>query len=111
MPNICKEVPTDESGKFFWWQGAVNQKWTGARFAPFQPFEETLFLDTYSKGNSSFKAVWRDQQDRRYGMFTVDFINLLKETGYDPTSGIRGEWGICKRGQNYGIFLLSELQT
>lgn len=77
------------------------------------PFVATLLCSDFDKGwRSAHRVVWLDEQSKKtYPMFIGKFLQLVKrytdsQMPYFPR--VRGLWGYCKRGENYGIEFLSE---
>ena len=71
------------------------------------PVEMTLTLETYERGRSAARFVWRDPEGRKYPMFMVDVLALMK-TGQGVQGGVvTDRWIVIKRGTNYGIAALS----
>lgn len=68
--------------------------------------EGTFRLVDYSRGRSSVKLhVESIDGAQRYEMFITDFMTVAKDHGW-PLTGVNGKWSFCKRGQNYGFFLI-----
>lgn len=101
--KCVKEAPQKEDGTLFWYQGDTWRQ--DVEILPFEPFEATLFVSGFSRGRSSAKVLL-DGEGRRYEMFLVTFMDIVQTLGYAPEAGISGTWGICKKGQNYGVFLM-----
>ena len=69
-------------------------------------FDATLQLDTYVRGRSASRLVWKDVATRvEYEMFISDAIKVLKK-GLEPGGIITGKWIFCKKGANYGLKLV-----
>lgn len=102
--KCVEEVPQRGDGTFFWYRG--DARWRqDVEMRPFEPFEATLFVSGFSRGRSSVKVLWEDA-GKEYEMFMATFMDLVQNLGYDPEQGVSGTWGICKMGQNYGVFLM-----
>lgn len=79
-----------------------------AEWRPMETFTATLRLLGNSRGRSAVTFEWVDQDGRHWPMFVTDLTALV-------TSGNRIErartqsldWEVCKRGQNYGIRLIT----
>lgn len=71
-------------------------------------FRDTLSFYGYSRGRSSAKIEWiSTSTGAEYGMFLVDFEELVKKVGFNALDGrgIHAEYTFCKRGQNFGLKL------
>lgn len=82
----------------------MNKRWCGStEFRPFNHVLMGLSYVGYSRGRSSVKFVYEDENKHEYEMFISDIHELLiakKDIGY-----ICGYFTAVKRGANYGIKL------
>lgn len=67
----------------------------------------------YSRGQSSTKFTWMDEGGNFYPMFVTDLDAVLVDglISFSQEGGpvaILGTWIVTKRGQNYGIKLVTE---
>ena len=71
-------------------------------------FTGTLTLEKVRSGNSAKYLVVREEEtDLTFILFVVDLLDLCAQTIIDHGK-ITGTWGFCKRGQNYGVYLMEE---
>lgn len=78
----------------------------GPEWRPVEPFAKTLQYTGFARGYSAAYFLWKDADGHTYPMFLTDMDAVLK-TGLSPTALI-GLWIVCKRGQNYGIRLVTD---
>jgi hypothetical protein len=80
-----------------------NIQWVPADYT----FCAQLHLDSAQRGRSAANFRWIDRDhERSYPMFLTDMVELVKKHGVKPGGHVSGVWGVKKRGQNYGIYLL-----
>jgi len=98
------EMPFTEDGSLLhypeWWHAGFT--WHEA-----EPFTCTLTLDGARRGRSAAYFMWRDPATgRTFPMFLHSVEELIKAA--DIIRGtVTGTWLPVKRGQNYGIKLVS----
>lgn len=94
-------VPVDSHGNMKDWYGHYGANNT-QQWEPFPPRTLTLTLDSYSRGQSSAKYWWKDDQGRRYPMFLKDLLDLIQNETL-INGQVTATFTAVKRGQNYGI--------
>ena len=69
-------------------------------------FNDTLSLTGYTRGQNSAKLIWESvEHGYKYSMFLSDMMPAVKD-GLGAGGTKTGEWGFCKKGKDYGIYLL-----
>lgn len=111
LPDMVKSVgdykiPYDDKGNLqhYGWSFGGGCTWHDNH-----PFKAEMEISTMASGRSSKYLIWQDVRTKRqYPMFVVDTVDLLK--GGSVTLGRTPEltWTVRKRGQNFGIALLTE---
>jgi hypothetical protein len=72
-----------------------------------KPFTCTLVLDDMRRGQSAAYFMWRElDSEVTYSMFIRNMTDLVKAAVLDHGK-VTGTWAVIKRGQNYGIKLVS----
>ena len=75
---------------------------------PVEPVRATMVLDGVERGRSAARFRVESTCGARSGVvFMSDMMNILTEYGW-PKDGRSGLWGVCKRGQNYGLFMMED---
>lgn len=88
--------------------GEVGEKWGYPdEWRPNEPVRMTLTLNTYERGRSAARFVWRDTEGRKFPMFMVDVLALMKTKQGVQGGTVTDRWIVVKRGTNYGIAALS----
>lgn len=86
-------------------------KWGGGSvvWRPNEEVELTLRYKDYGRGRSAVTFYWEDENGHEYPMFIKDMHELLlKDIGI---SKIHAIWTYVKRGANYGIKFLCEVEV
>lgn len=101
-PNCVATAPKNKRGGE--WAAYPDSWYTD--MVDFEPFTTTMFFTGYSRGRSAARiCVKSDCGDHAGEIFMTDFESIMLEHGW-PIDGVTGTWGICKRGMNYGLFLM-----
>lgn len=90
------QLPFDEYGNMLTYPLGVS-KWRDNK-----PFTTKLTYDTYSRGQSSAVAWWKDESGTHYPMFMSDLDLAIK---HSVKGELYGEFIGVKKGENYGIKL------
>lgn len=108
--NSLAQAPYDKNGNLLGYVGYNG----AADWWPNEPFIRTLTYNGFSRGMSSAKIHWLDEQGHGYPMFLADLDDVLSnwqvaglqsvDHGTDALA-ISAQWIVRKRGQNYGIAL------
>lgn len=64
-------------------------------------FTGTMSYKGFSKGRSSIKFHFTNENGRSFEMFATDFDKLVKE--YPVNIPLSGSWAFVKRGANFGL--------
>lgn len=101
-PNEWPRYTKDENGKSIFipvdWREPV-------------PFSDTLKLVNYMRGRSAAYFEWKSTTNgAEYPMFLTDIFDLATSVGIGQDGLVTGTFGYKKRGQNYGIRLISGKQ-
>lgn len=78
-----------------------------------EPFRKFLTYDTWFKGRSSVRIIWKDDEGHTYPMFISDFDTLMhggkigtcfSNKGPERTgTSVFALWHVVKKGANYGL--------
>lgn len=78
-----------------------------------EPFRSFLTYETWYKGRSAVRIIWKDEEEHTFPMFMTDFDRLMHSGkiggAYSNSNGMRtgaavfGLWHVVKRGANYGL--------
>lgn len=72
-------------------------------------FEDTLRLTGMSRGRSAANFNLKSETNGKdYNLFMTDIVNLIQNATLNKGI-VKGVWTFVKRGQNYGIKLVKEL--
>ena len=71
-------------------------------------FTAIMTYDGYSRGRSAAYAHLRDEYGKRYTAFMCELDKLIPVLDYGSTAGV---WTFEKRGQNYGVKLVTAPNT
>lgn len=86
--------PDDRGGKVKWSENYI--------------FEDELEYTGYTRGCSAARLQFRSTKDgKRYEMFLKDFDEAMKRCLFSKNRLI-GKFTFCKRGQNYGVKILTQ---
>ncbi len=65
-------------------------------------FEDELQFSHFSRGRSSVKAIFKDENDFKYEMFVSDFNDVINSQTI-VKGKIKGRFYFIKKGANYGL--------
>ena len=97
-------IPFDEAGSMVDYQHGYNiSEWR----------ENSVFEGVYrfkgsTRGRSSVKFVFEDEEGKTIAMFLSDFEDMLRMPGVWQDGSLAGWWTFCKKGSNYGAVYLGE---
>lgn len=81
---------------------------TGSEWRPNEPFEAALRIVGTERGRSAAHFIAEHTETGvRYTVFMTDLLHIV-QNGVIERGVISGTWVGCKRGQNYGIRLVTE---
>jgi hypothetical protein len=109
--NSLKDAPYDSNGNLL---GYASPYGGDVHWEPNEPTIRTLTYHGFTRGMSSAKIHWRDEEGHNFPMFLAELDDLLSnwqvaglqsvDHGTDALT-ITAQWVVRKRGQNYGIAL------
>ncbi|WP_329405481.1 hypothetical protein OG563_26835 [Nocardia vinacea] len=78
-----------------------------SEWRPNTPFAATMHIVDMHRGRSAARFVAEDENGTEYPMFMSELLAIVqKHTIVEGT--VQGRWIGCKRGENYGIRLISQ---
>lgn len=72
-------------------------------------YNTTLKFLQQQRGCSSVRLIFEDIDGDRHGMFLKDFVEIAMTVGFTDKT-VSGQFGFVKRGRDYGIRYLGELE-
>lgn len=102
------KVPFDDKGNLLHY---ATERYgpSGDNWLDNQPFQAELEIDSMRSGRSAKYVIWKDRfSDRRFPMFLVDLLELIKLATVSQGRTPNLTWVVRKRGQNFGLALLEE---
>lgn len=98
-------VPLDADGNM------VSYATYTAKLHSFPNFVAPLQLRGVYRGRSAATIRWMDDSGRSYPMFLTDLEHLLMNATVENGRTNMLEWKAVKRGQNYGIAMVDQLDV
>lgn len=71
-----------------------------------EAFPARLTVVRTERGRSAAHFIWKDEADQERTMFMTDVFDLLQHANIQGGS-VFGTWAYRKRGQNYGVYLVT----
>lgn len=109
QPYVGYTITDDEERTCFEAGSVVSHtnSWHGGdEWRPNIPFENVLHYEGFARGRSSAGFTFKDSEGHTYWMFMKDMDDLIR-SGAKPLT-VCGTFEFVKRGQNYGVRLLTE---
>jgi hypothetical protein len=108
MPKWNNLVPFGQRGELqhypsCWYTSPGNP--TGPTWVKNYEFTATLAFTGFERGRSAAYAYFEDEAGKRYCMFLTNLADVIPRMS---AGHISGTWTFCKRGQNFGIRLVTE---
>lgn len=94
------QIPFDEQGDLVTYPNRC------AEWRDNYEFEDTLEYEGYSRGRSSVTIIFTGSTGVKYEMFVSDFDEVIRTKGLDGKI-VTAKWTFVKKGQNYGLKLVS----
>lgn len=101
-------TPTTDDIPFNAEGNMLGYSYGGGGRRPNYSFNATLRFAGFRRGRSAANAIFVDGEGHRYSMFLSALEDILKTDGMRD-GFVRGCWSFCKRGSNYSIFRLGDL--
>ena len=74
-------------------------------------FISTVTFIEYRKGKTYNRSIWQDEQGVKYIIFVSEIFSIIQNSGRIESKQIRGEWGYTKRGTEFSLTYIGDVDN